>query len=184
MAMRTPVNRGFSAPRRSFNVNPVVARKYAGGANLPGTPKLGRRARLARFIPYPPPPPWWSGVIAEWAVYWYLTTRKHFQEGKDFYYQAPVFAPHLFRARDFTRVDFLVDLGPRSRAGQIGKYTALAMDPFTNFTHPNIQLDKDKRSDLDLDGYLLIFLYEPQLLLGPGYLVEEALRGRDHSSRR
>jgi hypothetical protein len=118
MAVRTPHNRGFAAPRRSFNVNPVVRRPSGGG-----------------------------------------------------------------RARDFTRVDFLVDLGPRSRAGRIGHYSALALDPITPFTHPDPQADKDKRTSLELGGYLLVFLDTEPMKLNPKRIIEAALVGKDLSSR-
>lgn len=183
MAIRTPVNRGFSNPRRVFVVNPALRHGPSLGRFAKGAPTLGRRRGLQFNQAYPNPPKWWLGVVGEWVVYWYLTARKHFKEGLDFYYQAPVYAPYIFRSRDFTRVDFLVDLGPRSRLGMIGRYTALALDPITQFTHPDPQHDKDKRTALALGGYLLIFLDEQPLKLNPQRVVESALRGRDLSSR-
>lgn len=183
MAIRTPINRGFKNPRRVFTVNPLVARPYAGGRALKGAPSIPRTKGPKGSQAYPNPPGWWFGPVAEWVVYWYLTTRKHFKEGLDFYYQAPVFAPGLFRNRNFTRVDFLVDLGPTARAGQIGHYSALAMDPFTAFTHPDPQLDKDKRTALELGHYLLIFLEEMALKMNPQRVVDAALKGRDLSNR-
>jgi hypothetical protein len=183
MAIRTPTNRGFSNPRRSFEVNPVVKRPSGGGRFAKGAPTLGRRRKIVFGLPYPNPPSWWHGVVGEWVIYWYLTVRKRFKEGLDFYYQAPVYAPFLFRSRDFTRVDFLVDLGPRSRAGRIGHYSALAFDPFTQFTHPNPQADKDKRTSLELGGYLLIFMETQALKLNPQRIVEAGLKGQDLSNR-
>lgn len=184
MPIRTPVNRGFQNPRRVFNVTPVVRRPSGGGRFAAGAPTLGRRRTIQFGQVYPNPPNWWKGVVGEWVVYWYLTARKHYKVGLDFYYQAAVYAPYLFRSRNFTRVDFLVDLGPRSRAGRIGHYTALALDPITPFTHPNPQLDKAKRASLELGGYLLIFLDTVPLKLNPQRIIEAALRGRDLSSRR
>ena len=183
MAIRTPHNRGFSAPRRSFNRNPALRRFSGGGRFATGAPTLGRRKQLRFAQPYPNPPNWWLGVVGEWVVYWYLTDRKHYKEGLDFYYQAPVYAPFLFRSRDFTRVDFLVDLGPRSRAGRIGHYSALALDPITAFTHPDPQADKNKRTSLEFGGYLLVFLETEAMKLNPDRIVGEALKGKDLRSR-
>lgn len=183
MAIRTPHNRGFRNPRRVFMVNPALRHGVSQVRFVKGAPTLGRRRGLRFGQPYPNPPKWWLGVIGEWVVYWYLTARKRFVEGKDFYYQAAVFAPYLFRARDFTRVDFLVDLGPHSRLGRIGNYTALALDPITPFTHPDPQRDKDKRTSLQLGGYLLIFIEEGPLKQNPQRVMEAALRGKDLSSR-
>lgn len=184
MATRTPVNSGFSAPRGTFNVNPEVDRPYTGGRLAPGAPGLGRRPRLKKGQTYPDPPRWWLGPVPEWIVYWYLIWRKKYEEGKDFYYQAPVFVPFLFQSRDFTRIDFLIDLGPLSKAGMIAGFTALCLDPFTEFTHPDPQADKDKRTELEKQGYLLIFLDVEMLKNGPRRVIEAALRGQDLSNRR
>jgi hypothetical protein len=181
---RTPQNRGFADPRRVFSVNPRVDHTYAGGRTLPGAPKLGRRRGITFGQPYPNPPRWWQGVVGEWIVYWYLSYRKRYKEGLDFFYQAPVHADGLFRGRDFTRVDFLVDLGPRSRAGQIGRYTAVCFDPITPFTHPDPQADKNKRTALELSGYLLIFMDTDALKMNPQRIIEAGLKGRDLSNRR
>lgn len=180
---RTTTNRGFKNPRRRWNINPVVSRPYAGGRTLPGAPLLPRRLVLEKYQPYPNPPNWFLGPIGEWILYWYFTEKKHWLEGKDFYYQAPVFAPFLFSSRDFTRVDFLVDLGPTSAAGQIANYQALALDPITPFTHPDPAFDKRRRAELDAAGYLLIFLETSALEGNPTVIIEAALRGRDLSSR-
>lgn len=177
-------NRGFRNPRRVFSRNPTISHLYAGGRTLPGAPKLGRRRGINPGQAYPNPPRWWMGPVGEWIIYWYLTARKRYKEGLDFYYQAPVFAPTLFASRDFTRVDFLIDLGPRSRAGQIGRYSALALDPITPFTHPDPQADKDKRTALELGGYLLIFIDTDALKMNPQRIIDEALKGHDLSSRR
>lgn len=183
MAIRTPHNRGFKNPRRTFNVNPVVKRPSGGGRFAKGAPTVGRRKGITFGLPYPAPPKWWFGPTGEWVVYWYLTARKRYKEGLDFYYQAPVYAPYLFRSRDFTRVDFLVDLGPTSRAGRIGHYSALALDPITPFTHPDPQMDKNKRTSLELGGYLLVFLDTEPMKLNPARIIDAALKGKDLSSR-
>lgn len=184
MVRKTKMNRGFKNPRAVRLINPKISRPYAGGISLPGAPKLGRRERIQEGQEWPPPPDWWPTPTSEWIVYWYLTERKHFKEGVDFYYQAPVFLPYLFSSRDFTRVDFLLDLGPSSRIGTIDRYTALCFDPITNFTHPNPAFDKARRAELDTAGYLLIFLEDYDIKLRPKAIIESALRGRDESSRR
>lgn len=184
MPTRTPVNRGFTAPRRVFLVNPEVERPYTGGRFARGAPTTGRRYTFHRGQAYPDPPRWWLGPLAEWIVYWYLTARRKFEEGVDFYYQAPIFVPYLFQSRDFTRADFLVDLGPRSKAGQIGRYTALVLDPITEFTHPDPQFDRDRRAELDKQGYLLVFLDGEKLKTDYKRLIDAAVdEGRDLSSR-
>lgn len=183
MPTRTPVNRGFANPRAVFSVNPTIERPYTGGILQRGAPTVGRRLTFHKGQAFPDAPRWWLGPVNEWIVYWYLTFKKHYEEGRDFYYQAPVFVPFLFQSRDFTRIDFLVDLGPRSRAGKLGKYTALALDPFTEFTHPNPQADRDKRTELDKAGYLLIFLDATMLQGAPARVIEAALQGQDLSNR-
>lgn len=175
-----PRYRGFTVSSRVKRiVNPAVARAYAGGRVV----GLGRRRTVRPFQPYPNPPTWWLASLGEWVVYWYFTQVKRFVEGKDFYYQAPVFAPFLFSSRDFTRVDFLVDFGPDSKAGQVGDYKALAIDPITAFTHPDAAFDKRRRVELDEAGYLLVFLETTDLTTRPREVLELALRGIDVSSR-
>ena len=184
MPERTPINRGFSAPRDVFLVNPQrPGRTSAPSVSLTGAPQIGRRLTFHKNQPYPDMPKWWQGPVTEWIVFWYLTDRKHYVEGRDFYYQAPIFVPYLFQSRDFTRADFIVDLGPLSQAGQIGRYTALVFDPITAFTHPDPQFDKDRRTELDKQGYLLIFMEGEALKMSPKRIIDAALVGRDLSSR-
>lgn len=180
--IRTPRNRGYSAPRARRLVNPVTSR-YRSSANLTGAPLIGRRQTVKRVQPFPNPPRWWQGPRTEWIVYWYLTKVKRWQEDKDFYYQAPVFAPFLFSSRDFTRVDFLIDFGPASEAGQIGRYRALGLDPITPFTHPDPAFDRRRRDELEEAGYLLVFIEGSMLETNPRDVLEQALRGRDVSTR-
>lgn len=180
--MRTPTNRGFSNPRARRYVAPTVAR-YRSSANLAGAPAIGRRHFLKKWQPYPDVPYWWQGPKNEWIVFWYLTFVKHWQKDKDFYYQAPVFAPFLFSSRDFTRVDFLIDLGPNSAAGAIGRYKAIGLDPITPFTHPDPAFDRRRRDELEEAGYLLVFLEGAMLETNPRDVIEKALRGQDISSR-
>jgi hypothetical protein len=182
--MRTPINRGFKNPRRVWSVNPVVARPYAGGRTMKGAPLIGARSKITPYQPYPNPPLWFMGPTGEWILYWYFTERKSWQEGKDFYYQAALFAPFLFSSRDFTRVDFLVDFGPTSQAYRIGNFKALALDPITAFTHPDPAFDKRRRAELGEAGYLLIFLETSMLEANPQDVIEKALRGLDVSTRR
>lgn len=182
--IRTPTNRGFSAPRARRLTNPTISRRYAGGRTLAGAPGIGRRRGPSTSQPYPNPPRWWMAPIGEWIVYWYLSQVKKWEQNRDFYYQAPVYAPFLFSSRDFTRVDFLVDFGPNSRAGQIAHYTALCLDPITPFTHPDPAFDKRRRAELDEAGYLLVFLEDHMLKQRPREILEAALRGQDFSSRR
>lgn len=161
---------------------PVLAR-YRSSASLKGAPGIGRRNTIKPYQPYPNAPAWWQGPVTEWIVYWYLTYIKRWQKDKDFYYQAPLFAPYLFSSRDFTRVDFLIDLGSNSAAGAIGRYRALAFDPITPFTHPDPAFDRRRRDELEAAGYLLIFLESTMLEINPRDVIEKALRGQDVSSR-
>lgn len=182
--IRTPTNRGFSNKRAVRFTNPSRPRSSIENVRHRDAPSPGRRATIRKYQPYPNPPPWWQGPLGEWIIFWYFQSVKKWQEGRDFYYQAPVFAPYLFSSRDFTRVDFLVDFGPDSRAGQIGRYTALALDPITAFTHPDPAFDKRRRAELEEAGYLLIFIETDMLLVDPRNVLEAALRGIDMSSRR
>ncbi len=181
---RTPVNRGFHYNKRGRRLtNPTVARPYAGGRSLPGAPDIGKRLSIKPYQPYPDMPNWWLGPIGEWIVYWWCTQIKHYQENKDFYYQAALFAPFLFSSRDFTRVDFLLDYGPQSAVPPVGRYRALCLDPITAFTHPDPHFDKERRNELEEAGYLLIFLETHDLETRPLEVLDDALRGRDVSSR-
>lgn len=182
-SIRTPVNRGFRFRRSRRVVNPIISRRYAGGRTLPGAPLIGRRQGVKRALLYPNPPLTWSASLGEWVVFWYLRYIKKYELNVDFYYQAPVFAPFLFSSRDFTRVDFLIDFGIGSKAAPVGDYKALCLDPITPFTHPDPELDKEKRNELALAGYLLIFLETDQLLTDPKRVIEAALSGNDLSSR-
>lgn len=180
---RTPHNRGFSNQRARRLTNPNISRPYAGGRSLPGAPDIGLRQTVQIAKPYPDRPKWWLGPEGEWIVYWWCTQVKHWQENKDFYYQAPVFAPFLFSSRDFTRVDFLLDYGPQSAVPPVGRYRALCLDPITAFTHPDPHFDKERRNELEEAGYLLIFLEDHDLKFRPKEILEAAIRGRDESSR-
>lgn len=181
--IRTPRNRGFENKRGRRFINPNPTRIYGGGRTLAGAPLLGRRQQLKRMTPYAPMPSWWGASLGEWIVWDYLTRIKRYQEGRDFYYQAPVYAPFLFSSRDFTRIDFLIDFGPSSQAAPIGGYRALALDPITPFTHPDPAFDKRRRAELEQAGYLLVFLETDHLTTRPRDVIEAALRGRDESSR-
>lgn len=175
-------NRGFKTPKRQQSVNPRV-RKAEGtrGTPLPGAARV-RPQSLVPAKAYPPMPPTWLKSEGEWVVYWYLKYHKGWDEGTDFYFDTRIFVEALLRGVPLTQADFLIDLGPTSPLGSLGWFTALVLDPFTEFTH-DFQYDKDRRDALAEEGYLLIFLAEETLKQGPIFLLDEALRGRDYSNR-
>lgn len=156
------------------------------GAKLAGAPSIEGLLRSTqkdqtRHL-YPPPPAWWTAPAEEWIVYWYLKYKLHWEENKDFYYQARVFLPGFFQSKNFTQADFLIDLGPAAAAGMIGHYSALVLDPFTEFTH-DLALDLARKAALDQEGYLLVFLAQHDLEARTEYTMREALRGVDISNR-
>lgn len=178
-------NRGFKNPRGAGALVPRV-RKVEGTRGRPIDPATQAPAQdatgLLRQQVYPPMPPTWAKSEGEWIVYWYLSEYKHWREGTDFFFDTRIFVQALLRGLPLTQVDFLIDLGPGSPAGQLGWYTALVLDPFTEFTH-DYQYDKDRRAELERRGYLLIFLDEDALRQQTLFVLGEALKGRDHSNR-
>lgn len=178
-------NRGFKNPRGRGALNPRV-RKVEDTRGTPLDPRtqapVPKADGLLNAKVYPPMPPTWPKSEGEWICYWYLKYHRHFVEDLDFYFDARVHVQALLRGAPLTQVDFLIDLGPTSPVGEIGWWKAIVLDPYTDFTH-TFQYDKDRRDALNERGYLVIFLYEPRLKEEPIYLLDEALRGRDHSDR-
>ncbi len=181
MARRPGSNRGFKAPRRGGVQNPQIQRTGYRGRALPGAPPVPPAA-VRRIHIYPNVPSDWLYSEGEWIVHWYLTERRRFEEGKDFYHQSRIFAPYLFSNRNFTQADFIVDLGPRSKLGPIGNFKALVLDPFADFTH-NYDFDMQRKRDLDLQRYRLVFLDIFDLENRTEEVIERALGGEDLSSR-
>lgn len=157
------------------------------GHNLDGAPTIEVRKEQAVDRPYPKPPPTWQASELEWIVYWWFKYKERWEENKDFYFNGRIFVPGLFSSSPFTQVDFIIDLGPTSRAGTIIPYSAIVLDPFTEFTH-DIRVDRDRRLALENDAgngnhYLLIFMSEQDVKNRTEYVITEALRGIDHSNR-
>lgn len=170
--------------QRARNVNPRVRKlegsrgRLAAGAIRP--PAAAFKSNVAHI--WPMPPATWAHSLGEWIVYWYLRYRKRFIEGRDFYFQSRLFAPTLFLARDYTEADFFIDMGPTSPIGQIAQYRGLVLDPFDEFTH-SFAFDLRRRAELESNGYLLVYIANPQLELETEYVMEQALRGKDLSNR-
>jgi len=161
-----------------------------GAAKTPGVriprPRQGREALRA----YPPPPADWVNPLDEWVVYYYLTQRKGWKKigegsppiaGRSFYYQVRVPALSVFVNTRDTRIDFLIPLGRGS--GGAG-YSAIAIDPYTEFTHKDSSLDQLKKTVLLRQNRILLIFIQAQRLEGGDFeVIEAALRGRDESPR-
>jgi hypothetical protein len=132
--------------------------------------------------PWPPVPETWLASDLEWIVYWWFKYDQKWVEGEEFYYNGRVFVPGLYSSAPFTQADFIIDLGPTSRAGTILPYTALVLDPFTEFTH-DIRSDLERRDAMEKAGYLLVFMAEDDVKTRTDYIIDEALKGEDHSNR-
>lgn len=152
------------------------------GHNLGGAPPPPAPREQARQRPYPKPPPDWMASELEWIIYWWLKYKERWEENKDFYYNGRVFVPGLYSSSPFTQSDFIIDLGPNSRAGTILPYSALVLDPFTEFTH-DIRADLDRWDAMQKAGYLLIFMAEADVKDRTDFVIREALTGADHSNR-
>lgn len=177
--------RGFRRKNtgKGRQVNPVVRKVRAPGRHLPGAPTLPRNTRQDfRLQVYPDPPPNWIAPVEEWIVYWYFNNHLRWQLGVDWYYQGRIILPYFFESKDFTQADFIIPLGGGHRAGQLGTYHAIVLDPFTEYTH---SFDKDiqRKQALDAAGYLLIFLAQADLEHRTYAVMQEALLGHDLSNR-
>lgn len=157
--------------------------------NAPPAPRaaLPKRDRVTEksLTPYPPKPAWFVNSLAEWVVYWYLTTVKHWKRigpnppvlGRSFFYQVSIPALGIFTKTGSTRIDFLIPQGS-------GPYKAIAIDPYNNFTHSDSSLDKLKREVLLVQEHiLLIWIETARLEAGNFRPIEDALRGIDTSAR-
>jgi hypothetical protein len=140
-------------------------------------PKDGRAGRI-----WPDQPDWWLSSEEEWIVYWYLKHKLKWTEDEDFYYQGRVYTDALFASKDFTQADFIIDLGPESKVGQLGHLTALVLDPFTEFTHDRDTDFRRWQALLD-NGYGLIFMASEDVKGRTAHVITEALRGKDISNR-
>jgi hypothetical protein len=179
-------NRGFTvANRRAQAVNPAVRRlNTPRGANNPLAPRIPRvKEQTQPDHIWPNPPKWWLHSVEEWIVYWYLKYHLRWEEDVEFFYQSRVYTQRLFASKDFTQADFLIPYGPRSRLGYNGNYTALVLDPFTTFTH-TLAFDKERRDELELARYKLVFLAEWPLKFQTVHVMTEALfSARDLTDR-
>ena len=177
--------RGFKRRNsgKGRQVNPERKRLRAPGRHLAGAPLLPRpeRKELALHA-YPDPPPNWIAPVEEWIVYWYFNSYLRWQLGKDWYYQGRIYLPYFFESVDFTQADFIIPLGAGHRAGQLGAYQAIVLDPFTEYTH-SFDLDMKRKQALDAAGYLLIFLAQYDLEHRTLDVMRQALLGKDLSDR-
>lgn len=165
--------------------------------SLPGIPELagGPKRTRYRLIERPGwlvPPPGWLHSVAEFVVYKYLTElrlefcgrpnlkvvgpRQEPVRGETFFYQIEI--PNLGNFQsEVTRVDFLLP-----GFGTAG-YEALAIDPKNNWTHPNPTLDLFKRQTLATQANIqLVWIDTDRLENGDLQVIEDALRGEDHTS--
>ncbi len=154
--------------------------------NLPGTPRnppgygttgislrsrgLAQAGRLHVMEPAGDPPDEWEGTRPEWAVKWGLD-RNGFVINEDYYYDFNVGG---FEASYFSKFDFVV---PEFQ---------IAIEVQGEFWHyaqgsEVIANDEMRRIAAYTQDYILIFIDENDVLERPEFLVEEALRGVDHS---
>lgn len=173
---------GQSGRQRAGLATPDVGAGLATGSALAGAPGLGREPEIHYGRAWPDAPDWWWHSEEEWIVYWYLKNKLRFEEGKDFYYQGRVYVPYLYQGKDFTQADFIIDLGPETPVGELVGYTALVLDPFTEFTHDR-ELDYRRWQALADEHYGLIFMAEHDIKWRLAFVVAEALRGKDISNR-
>lgn len=158
------------------------------------TPRIPRQRRTAESQrPYDDPPTDWLYSLGEWVVYYYLTKIKGWQKiggdldsgdtpvpipQRSFYQQVRVRALSIFVNTDETRIDFLI---PQGTGGSV---RAIALDPYSPFTHPNASLDLLKRDVLEKQqGIRLVFLEDSRLESGDFQLIEDGLKGIDTSLR-
>lgn len=160
-----------------------------GGLTLggPGPGDLGPLASEASPA-WQTPPPWWppGSSANEWACYWWLTEEAKLKEGPEFRRQVAVEAVGLFTGKPFTRIDFLFPIGGPHRARAPGDFDWLAWDPITPFTHPDPNLDREKRRILAANKHpnraWLVWI-DPVVLDWPDAVLPQALLGIDLSMR-
>ena len=150
------------------------------------------RYRLTDDPPWLTPPDGWMQSLAEWVVWWWLTEGRRSigqptlrpvgrgsppERGRTFFFQVEV--PNLGNFQsEVTRVDFLIP-GYGDAA-----YEALAIDPYNEFTHPDIGLDYFKRATLATQANIgLTWIHTSRLEAGDTTVIEAALAGRDESPR-
>lgn len=156
--------------------------------SLPGAINLPRNKRVTRddFLGYPDPPADWVNSLAEWVVFWRLTTFHKMKrigpdsppvEGRTFFYQVSIPALGIFTKTESTRVDFLIPQGG-------GQVQTIAIDPYNNFTHADEGLDMLKRQVLlQQEQILLIWIETAALEAGQFSRIDDALMGSDTSAR-
>lgn len=174
--------RAGAGSNRGRVLTPALPRVTKPGRNLEGAPAPGTAKEEAKQRAWPPAPATWMASDLEWACYWWFKYKEEWEEDKDFYYNGRVFVPGLYSSSPFTQSDFIIDLGPGSRAGTILPYSALVLDPFTEFTH-DISADLDRWLALHQAGYLLVFLAEEDVKDRLDFIMTQALIGEDHSNR-
>jgi hypothetical protein len=155
----------------------------------PGRVPAPRRERLALT-------PWWGGdpqalaaryptvafqSLLEAIIYHYFATVKHWVNGLQFAYQEAITALGINISRDFTRADFIVRVPWSTVVDRRG----VDLDPFTDFTHPDLFRDLLKSGIIEGQGFQVVYLAQHDVeSLDPGdeeNVVELALRGVDVS---
>lgn len=159
-------------------------------AGLLRIPRARRTQESTR--PYPPPPPGYLYSLGEWVVEYHLTRHLGYKQigpengdytttavvpGKSYFRQARVRGLGIFVNTDDTRIDFLI---PQGAGAHI---RAIALDPYSEFTHPDRALDLLKRAVLGREGIDLIWLEDTRLVAGDTQIIDDALRGIDSSQR-
>lgn len=171
---KSPSTRGkVKLPSASLPRMPGTPRNPAGygvteislrAAGLPGA------ASLKTMEPAGDPPDWWEGTRPEWAVAWALE-KLGYEEGYDWMYRFNVagIGASYFSQFDFVIFDMFIAIEVQ---GEFWHY-AQGSEKIAN--------DSIRRTLAASHNYILVFIDEDDVLLRPEYLVEEALRGIDHS---
>lgn len=166
-----------------------------GGLTLPSIPELAGaasgRVDLVETPPWQAPPDWWppASSMEEWACYWWLTQPpRSYREDIHFRRQVAMEAVGLFTGKQFTRIDFLFKChGVNAIGSTPGDADWLAWDPYNTFTHPDRDLDLEKREILANNDHpnttALVWIESGALLAWPDGVLPAALRGVDLSPR-
>lgn len=176
------IARGYELDISPGIQNPAVAGLRTPGRQLGGAPYVPHIEEVVEHV-WPDPPETWGFSVGEWVVYWYLKYFLKWEEGIDWYHNGRVWLQGFHASNNFTPVDFIIDLGPGTRLGVYGKYTARVLDPITDYTHQNKVYDRERRNALAEEGYDLIFLDWWDLEWRTHHIIPQALRGIDESSR-
>lgn len=170
---RTPSTGRVSLPHTSLPSLPRTPQNPPGW----GTSEITLRTRglpgaqdMTVQHPAGEPPEGWPGTKPEWAVHWALISLGY-EENIDFFYRFNIagIGSSYYSQFDFVLPDFNIAIEVQ---GEFWHYAQ---------GHTKIAEDLLRRNLAAQHNYNLIFIDEDAVLERPRYLVEEAIRGIDHS---